>query len=63
MKAGKAAGSLAKLAKKLGISRAAIYQWPRTPHGRVIAVEQLTAVPREELRPDLYPPKIETAHG
>lgn len=34
----------------------AISQWQRVPSGRVIEVERLTGVPRQVLRPDLYPP-------
>jgi DNA-binding transcriptional regulator YdaS (Cro superfamily) len=56
-KAVKAAGTIAALARKLGITRAAIHQWPRVPPNRVIQIEQSTGIPREELRPDLYPPQ------
>jgi hypothetical protein len=31
-----------------------IGKWKRVPAGRVIALERLTGVPREKLRPDLY---------
>jgi DNA-binding transcriptional regulator YdaS (Cro superfamily) len=55
-KAVTAAGSRAALARGLKVTRAAISLWPRVPSARVIAVENLTGVPRHELRPDLYPP-------
>jgi DNA-binding transcriptional regulator YdaS (Cro superfamily) len=53
-----AAGSKAKLAAALGISRGAICQWKRIPSGRLVAVEEATGVSRRRLRPDLYIPKI-----
>jgi DNA-binding transcriptional regulator YdaS (Cro superfamily) len=43
------------IAECLCISGPAVSQWERVPPGRVIAIEKLTGVPREELRPDLYP--------
>jgi DNA-binding transcriptional regulator YdaS (Cro superfamily) len=50
-----AAGGLTKLARPLGISAQAILQWQEVPPLRVLAVEQISGVPRHELRPDLYP--------
>ncbi len=52
-----AAGGLRPLARKLGITAQAIHKWEHCPPRRVIAVESATGVPREQLRPDLYPPK------
>ncbi len=49
------AGGPSALAKKLEIKPQAISQWKRIPAGRVIDVEKVTGIPREELRPDLYP--------
>ena len=43
-----------KLAEALGIKRQAVYAWRHVPIGRVKAVEKLTGIPREELRPDIY---------
>jgi len=51
----KAAGGPAKLARPLGISAQAVCQWDEVPPLRVLAVEQVSGVPRHELRPDLYP--------
>ena len=48
-----------QLAKALGISPQAIYGWKRVPVERVLQVEQLTGIPRSELRPDFYPPERE----
>lgn len=47
-------GSKAELARCLGVSRAAISNWQRIPAERVVDVERITGIPREELRPDLY---------
>lgn len=44
------------LADKLGITRQAFHQWTIVPPYRVLAVEEITGVSRERLRPDLYPP-------
>jgi DNA-binding transcriptional regulator YdaS (Cro superfamily) len=56
------AGGPAKLARRLGgLTSQAISQWTRCPAERVIAVAELSGVPRSELRPDIYPPKMEAA--
>lgn len=47
-----------KVARALGITHGAVSQWKRVPAERVIAVSDLTGVPRHELRPDLYPPTM-----
>ena len=57
-KACKIVGSQNKLAKALGVSRQAVYQWMegKVPAERVLAVEELTGgqVTRYDLRPDIY---------
>lgn len=45
-----------KVARALKITHGAVSQWKRVPAERVIVVEALTGIPRERLRPDLYPP-------
>jgi TorA maturation chaperone TorD len=50
-----AAGGIAQLARKIGISQPPVSDWSKIPAQRVIAVEAATGVPRAELRPDLYP--------
>lgn len=56
------AGGPSKLAEKLGgLSSQAVSQWKRIPATRVIAVEQITGIPRHDLRPDLYPREGEAA--
>lgn len=52
-----AAGGLSKLAASLGISKQAVSQWDEVPPLKVLTVEEITGVPRHELRPDLYPPE------
>jgi DNA-binding transcriptional regulator YdaS (Cro superfamily) len=45
----------AQLARDLGITASALWQWQTVPAERVIQVEKFTGIPRHELRPDLYP--------
>lgn len=54
-KAVQASGGASALARALGVSQPAISSWKRVPAERVLAIESLTGVPRNELRPDLYP--------
>ena len=49
-----AAGGIAQLARKRGISQPSVSNWTRVPAQRVVAVEAVTGVPRNDLRPDLY---------
>ena len=48
------AGSRTELARRLGISHPAVFQWEWVPISRVPEIERLTGIPREELRPDIY---------
>jgi DNA-binding transcriptional regulator YdaS (Cro superfamily) len=47
-------GLLAQVAHGLGMTRAAIVKWRQVPAERVVEVERITGIPREQLRPDLY---------
>lgn len=49
-------GGATALARRLGITKQAVSQWPRVPPERVLAVEDATngAVTCYELRPDIY---------
>lgn len=49
------AGGVRALARSLGVSQPAISSWKRVPADRVISVEAITGVARNDLRPDLYP--------
>jgi DNA-binding transcriptional regulator YdaS (Cro superfamily) len=53
-KAIKAVGTRYQLAKLLGLKPASIQGWDRIPYERIVEVEKITGVPREELRPELY---------
>jgi hypothetical protein len=44
------------LARALGITHGAVNQWRRVPAERVVAVERITGIPREVLRPDVFAP-------
>ncbi|QYA12960.1 Cro/CI family transcriptional regulator [Rhizobium sp. AB2/73] len=46
--------SASELARRLGITPAAVLQWDRVPVNRVIAVERETGISRHVLRPDIY---------
>jgi Putative antitoxin of bacterial toxin-antitoxin system, YdaS/YdaT len=50
----KAGGHMPKTARGLGITRSAVHQWRQVPGDHLVAVEQITGIPREQLRPDLY---------
>ncbi|WP_428485980.1 transcriptional regulator [Rhodopila sp.] len=55
-------GSLAKLAEELGLTRGAVAKWDRVPAERVVEVERITGIPREQLRPDLYRQPLDAIH-
>ena len=50
----KAAGGVASLARGIGIAQPSVSAWSRIPAERVLAVEAMTQVSRNILRPDLY---------
>lgn len=54
----KSAGGPRSLAKSLGVTRQAIEQWRWCPPTRVLEVERLSGIPRQQLRPDLYPEEV-----
>ncbi|CAN0384328.1 unnamed protein product [Phaeothamnion confervicola] len=49
-----AAGGVGALARGLGIRQPSVSSWAKIPADRVVAVEGITGVKREQLRPDLY---------
>src|ERR1044072_3694836 len=49
-----AAGGVAALAKKIGISQPSVSNWSRVPAERARIVEAVTGVSRGVLRPDLF---------
>ena len=42
------------LALQLDISKQAVHQWKKVPAMRARAVEEITGIPREDLRPDIF---------
>lgn len=58
-KAREAVGGASALARLLGnVTPQAVTQWRDIPALRVIDIERVTGIPRDELRPDLYPPSL-----
>jgi DNA-binding transcriptional regulator YdaS (Cro superfamily) len=49
-------GSASELARRLGITPAAVLQWDEVPIRRVPDVERISGVSRHELRPDFFGP-------
>lgn len=47
-------GLMARVARGLGLRSSAVAVWVRVPAERVVEVERITGIPREQLRPDLY---------
>jgi len=45
---------MARVARELGVTRSAVAMWQRVPAERVVEVEEITGIRREDLRPDLY---------
>ena len=45
---------LARLARELGITRGAVAQWSEVPAERLGAVNRVTGIPHNVLRPDLF---------
>jgi TorA maturation chaperone TorD len=56
-----AAGGVAALARKIGISQPSVSNWAHVPAERVVAVEAATGVSRAILRPDLFDEHHDTA--
>ncbi len=52
-------GSQAVLAGAMGVSPQAVQKWKqsRIPSSRVLALEKISNISRQRLRPDLYPGK------
>ncbi len=49
-----AAGGAAKLAAELDLTRQTVHNWTQVPADRVLRVEQITGIPREEIRLDVF---------
>jgi len=55
-------GSQAAFARLIGLKQPSVWAWLRAgkvlPGDYVLKVEAATGVPKEQLRPDLYPPEL-----
>ena len=63
-KAVRAVGSQSALARAVKVTPQAVQQWVdagRVSHKKVIEVERVSGVPRQELRPDIYPAEASAA--
>lgn len=49
-----AAGGHRRLGRLLNVTHQAIGQWEAVPGERLVEIEVLTGVPREEMRPDIF---------
>lgn len=47
-------GAVTAIAKKCGVSKAAVSKWGRVPKRHLEAVSELTGLPVAHLRPDLF---------
>jgi DNA-binding transcriptional regulator YdaS (Cro superfamily) len=47
-------GGIPQLARQIGVSRQAIYQWNLIPAEKVDVISELTGLPKPALRPDLF---------
>jgi len=53
----RAHGTLSSVvARELKINKSTVSPWKRVPAERVLEIESTTGIPREEIRPDIYPP-------
>jgi DNA-binding transcriptional regulator YdaS (Cro superfamily) len=48
-------GLMAEIARVLGLTKGAVWKWRVVPAERVLAIERISGIPRQQLRPDLYP--------
>jgi DNA-binding transcriptional regulator YdaS (Cro superfamily) len=55
-------GGMRALGRAIGTTHQNIRGWKRVPPTRVIAIEEITGIPREVIRPDIYPPKKKKDH-
>jgi Bacterial toxin YdaS len=49
-----AAGGYRELARALGLSHTSVIRWDMIPINYLFQVEEITGIPRERLRPDIF---------
>jgi hypothetical protein len=49
-----AVGGLSELSRRLGLTRQAVSHWNKVPFKYLRTISEMTGIPREKLRPDLY---------
>jgi len=49
-----AVGGLSELSRRLGVTRQAVSNWNKVPFKYIRTISEMTGIPREKLRPDLY---------
>lgn len=54
-----AAGSVSHLARIVGLQQSTVAGWTRIPVRHVLVIADQLAIPRSQLRPDIYPPNRE----
>jgi DNA-binding transcriptional regulator YdaS (Cro superfamily) len=54
-------GLAAKIARELGISRAAVCAWRKVPIRHLREVARISGIPKERLRPDIFEDTHEVA--
>ncbi|MBV0888110.1 helix-turn-helix domain-containing protein [Komagataeibacter oboediens] len=60
----KRVGGAAKVARAAGLrSHTTVLGWKRIPDKHLLTLEAATGIPREELRPDLFRPRVSHERG
>jgi DNA-binding transcriptional regulator YdaS (Cro superfamily) len=50
----KGAGGLRALGRALGVAHTSLLGWTSIPAKHLLRIEEITGIPREQLRPDLF---------
>jgi hypothetical protein len=54
-------GLSVKIANACGIRKSAVYQWKRVPPQQVHIVAELIGLTPEQIRPDIFKPRLKSA--
>ncbi len=55
----KAGGGPSRIGRQLGLHHASVIEWRKAgqvPVAHVLKLEEITGIPRHQMRPDIYPP-------